>query len=203
MAGLGPRVVARRPRMRAGRFPAASLAIGGLAVIAGAAGLVVVLGLVAPPPPNHPPAPGRVVAGDLVFELQSAGWIAHDDMGGPVPTSVANGYQMPASMMPGMPDHGAHRLYLEAVLSNTGTALAGFGPREFSVRAATGQTWPLDQPATFEAASLAPGQTRSLDLLFDVPESISKLDLVWTHGGQVQLVQVGAPAPPAEHDHGG
>lgn len=174
--------------------------VAGVAVAACAAGLVLLLSLVAPPPPNIPAPPGRLVAGDLVFQVQDTGWITHDDIGGPAPPSVENGFQMPASMMPGMPDHGIHRLYLEAVLSNTGWSDDGFAPREFSVRSATGETWALDQPATFQAGSLGPGQARSLDLLFDVPEAVSQLDLVWTHGGQVQLVRVGA-APPPIHDH--
>jgi hypothetical protein len=202
MAGLRSGVVRRRPRARAGPSRAGALVVAGLAAAAGAAGLVLLLSLVAPPPPSPAPTPGRLLAGDLVFQVQGSGWITHDDIGGPAPASVENGFQMPASMMPGMPDHGVHRLYLEAVLSNTGWSHDGFAPREFSVRSATGETWALDQPATFEAGSLGPGQARSLDLLFDVPEAVSQLDLVWTHGGQVQFVQVGA-APPPIHVHPG
>jgi len=195
-------VVGRRPRARAGPSRAGALTILGLAAAAGAAGAILFLTVVAPPPPDQPAAPGRLVAGDLVFDLQEAGWITHDDMGGPVPSSVENGFQMPASMMPGMPDEGVHRLYLEAVISNTGSGQAAFAPREFAVRSASGQTWALDEPATFQAASLEPGQSRSLDLLFDVPEAVSDLDLVWTHGGEVQFARVGASPPPI-HDHGG
>jgi hypothetical protein len=199
MAGQGSAAVRRRSR--APSRGAAALIIG-LAIVIGVAGFVLFLSLVAPPRPDPPAVPGRLVAGDLVLELQGAGWITHDDIGGPVPASVANGFQMPASMMPGMPDPGIHRLYLEAVLSNTGAAEAGFAPRDFSVRSTSGATWPLDQPATFEAASLRPGQTRSLDMLFDVPDSVSQLVLVWQHSGQLQSVQVGATPPPF-HDHSG
>ena len=201
MAGLGSGTARRRPRAPAGRSPAGALAVAGLATVAGVAGFVVFLSLVAPPPPEPPGAPGRLAAGDLVLELQSAGWIEHDDVGGPTPAAVQNGFQMPASMMPGMPDHGTHRLYLEAVLSNAGTGMVAFAPREFAVRAPGGSSWPLDQPATFASGTLQPGQVRSLDLLFDVPETVSQLDLVWAHGGQVQYVQVGATPPPA-HEHG-
>jgi hypothetical protein len=197
MAGHGS-VVRRRTRAPS---PAGAVLIAGLATVAGVAGFILFLSLVAPPRPDGPVTPGRLVAGDLVLELQNAGWIAHDDVGGPVPASVRDGFQMPASMMPGMPAPGTHRLYLEAVLSNAGAADAGFAPREFSVRSVAGATWSLDQPATFEAASLRPGQTRSLDLLFDVPDSVARLDLVWQHAGQLQTVQVGATPPPA-HDHG-
>jgi hypothetical protein len=86
------------------------------------------------------------------------------------------------------------------VLGNDGSGDAGFAPREFSVRSADGATWALDQPATFLAGSLQPGQTRSLDMLFDVPEAVQRLDLAWAHAGQVQLIPVGAAAPPV-HQH--
>src|SRR5215472_16852267 len=189
----------RRPPARA---RAGSVVITGLAAVVGVAGFVLFLTLVAPPRPDPPVVPGRLVAGDLVLELQGAGWITHDDVGGPVPASVENGFQMPASMMPGMPDPGIHRLYLEAVVSNTGSSEAAFTPHDFSVRSTSGATWPLNQPATFQAGSLQPGQTRSLDLLFDVPDSVANLDLVWAHAGQLQAVPVGA-APPPIHEHGG
>lgn len=198
MAGHGSAVIRRRSRAPS---PAGALVITALATVAGVVGFTLFLSVVAPPSPDPPVVPGRLVAGDLVLELQNAGWITHDDVGGPLPASVQDGFQMPASMMPGMPDPGIHRLYLEAVLSDTGTNEAAFAPRDFSVRSASGATWPLDQPATFEAASLRPGQTRSLDLLFDVPDSVANLDLVWAHAGQLQSVQVGATPPPI-HDHG-
>jgi hypothetical protein len=198
MAGHGSAAVRRRSRAPS---PAGAVLIAGLATVAGVAGFILFLSLVAPPRPDPPVVPGRLVAGDLVLELQNAGWITHDDVGGPVPASVQGGFQMPASMMPGMPDPGVHRLYLEAVLSNTGSGEAAFAPRDFSVRAATGATWPLDQPATFQTATLRPGQTRSLDLLFDVPDTVSQLNLVWAHAGQLQSLQVGATPPPI-HDHG-
>ena len=201
MAVLGPRGVRRRLRARRAPPRAGALVIAGLAVAAGVAGIVLLLGLVAPPPPELPSVAGRLVSGDLVLELQNAGWITHDDIGGPVPASVQNGFQMPASMMPGMPDPGIHRLYLEAVVSNTGASEAAFAPRDFSVRSRSGATWQLNQPATFRAASLQPGQTRSLDLLFDVPDTVADLDLVWAHAGQLQAAPVDA-APPPIHDHG-
>lgn len=199
MAGHGSAVIRRRPRAPS---PAGALVIIALATIAGVAGFVLFLSVVAPPRPDPPAAPGRLVAGDLVLELQNAGWITHDDIGGPLPASVQDGFQMPASMMPGMPDPGIHRLYLEAVISDTGSGEAAFAPRDFSVRSTSGATWPLNQPATFQAASLQPGQTRSLDLLFDVPDSVADLDLVWAHEGQLQAMQVSATPPPI-HDHGG
>src|SRR5215470_1513139 len=126
MAGHGSAVVRRRSRAPS---PTGALVITALATIAGVAGFILFLSVVAPPRPDAVVVPGRLVAGDLVLELQNAGWITHDEVGGPVPSSVQNGFQMPASMMPGMPLPGTHRLYLEAVLSNAGSGVAGFGPR--------------------------------------------------------------------------
>jgi len=108
---------------------------------------------------------------------------------------------MPASMMPGMPDPGTHRLYLEVVLSDLGVASASYAPQEFSVRSPAGREWPLNEPASFGRGSLAPGQTRSLDLLFDVPDSESRLDLVWAHGGAAGSLGIDA-RPPPPHQHG-
>src|SRR5258708_37424054 len=191
MAGLGSGAVRRRSRAPGASSPAGALAVAGLAAAAGVAGFILFLSLLAPPRPGAPGQPGRVVAGNLVLELQNAGWITHDDIGGPTPADATDGFQMPASMMPGMPDHGVHRLYLEAVISDVGSSDAAYTPREFSVRAPDGATWALSSPSTFVAGSLQPGQTRSLDLLFDVPEAVTALQLQWTHDGQVQLVPVG------------
>jgi hypothetical protein len=199
MAGHGSAVIRRRSRAPS---PAGALVITALATIAGVAGFILFLSVVAPPRPDPEVVPGRLVAGDLVLELQNAGWITHDDIGGPLPASVQDGFQMPASMMPGMPNPGIHRLYLEAVVSNAGSNEAAFAPGDFSVRSTSGATWPLNQPATFQAASLRPGQTRSLDLLFDVPDSVADLDLVWSHSGQLQATRISA-APPPIHNHGG
>jgi hypothetical protein len=199
MAGHGSAVFRRRQRAPS---PAGALVIIALVTIAGVAGFILFLSIVAPPRADPPVVPGRLVAGDLVLELQNAGWIMHDEIGGPVPAGVEDGFQMPASTMPGMPDPGTHRLYLQAVVGNTGSGDATFAPRDFSVRSTSGATWPLNQPATFAAASLQPGQTRSLDLLFDVPDTVADLDLVWAHAGQLEEVPVDA-APPPIHDHGG
>src|SRR5215472_3079556 len=114
MAGHGSAVVRRRSRAPS---PTGALVITALATIAGVAGFILFLSVAAPPRSDPPVVPGRLVAGDLELELQNAGWITHDDIGGPVPASVQDGYQMPASMMPGMPNPGIHRLYLEAVVS--------------------------------------------------------------------------------------
>lgn len=190
----------RRPRTST-RVSSRALLVIGLGLSAGLVGLVLVLGLVAPPRPAPRTDPGTILAGDLSLQVQNSAWITHDDVGGPTPAGLPAGFQMPASMMPGMPDHGAHRLYLEAVLSDIGQADASFGPQEFSVRARDGRTWPLNQPASFTPGSLRPGQQRSLDLLFDMPESVSDVVLTWTHGGELQSISIDAQ-PPSPHGHG-
>jgi hypothetical protein len=200
MAGHGSAVIRRRQRAPS---PAGALVITAIATIVGVAGFILFLSVAAPPRSDPQAVPGQLVAGDLVLQLQNAAWITHDEIGGPVPASVENGFQMPASMMPGMPDPGIHRLYLEAVVSDTGSNEAAFTPHDFSVRSTSGAVWPLNQPATFQAGSLQPGQTRSLDLLFDVPDSVADLELVWAHAGQLQAVKVGATPPPAHQHDGG
>jgi hypothetical protein len=189
-----------RGGLRAPRGSSAGVvAVIGVAALAAAAGLVLLLGAVAPPRPDVQAPPGTLVAGDLQLQVQNTGWITHDDVGGPTPASIQNGFTMPASMMPGLPDHGTHRLYLEAVLSNVGQGTASFAPREFSVRAPSGRTWPLDEPPTFSAGSLQPGQMRSLDLLFDVPDTVTQLDLAWAHDGADGSISVDSRPPPHQH----
>ena len=200
MAGPTTLAVRRRSRAPARPSPGRFVVIGLVALVA-AGGLLLLLLAVAPPRPAPQPVPGELVAGDLTLQLQASGWITHDDVGGPTPGAVQNGFQMPASMMPGMPEHGTHRLYLEVVVSDLGSNGTSFAPGDFWVRSGN-TTWPLNRPATFAPGTLQPGQARSFDLLFDVPEAVSRLDLVWNHDGQAQSLAVDSPPPPA-HTHGG
>jgi len=201
MAVSRSRRAARARRLTASRPSRGALAVLGLAGAAGIAGVILLLGIFAPPRPAPAPAPGTLVAGDLSVQVQTSGWITHDDVGGPVPASVQNGFSMPASMMPGMPAAGTRRLYLEAVLSDVGQQTASYAPGEFAVRSPAGGEWPLNQPASFGPGTLAPGQTRSLDLLFDVPDTVARLDLAWSHQGTAGTISVDATPPPA-HQHG-
>jgi hypothetical protein len=174
-----------------------------VAVAAGAslAGLVLLLLLVAPPQLPAPATPGTLAAGFLTLQIQTTTWIVHDDVGGPLPTGVPDGFQMPASMMPGMPDHGTHRLYVEAEISDTGQAAASFAPADFSARSPGGRSWPLNKPPSFSAEALGPGQERSLDLFFDMPETVDASDLVWTHDGLIQSMPIDSrPPPPHVHE---
>src|SRR5207253_3274128 len=123
-----------RARARSQQALPGWLPVVGVALAAALAGLFLLLALVAPPRPAVPPEPGSITAGDLSLQIQTTSWITHDEVGGPTPGSVQNGFQMPASMMPGMPDHGTHRLYVEAEVSNPGQSDASISPQEFSVR---------------------------------------------------------------------
>src|SRR5215467_14375321 len=107
MAGPGTHVLRRRSRAPAPSSPGRFVVIG-LAALVAFGGLLLLLLTLAPPRPAPHPVAGRLTAGDLTLQLQSSGWITHDDVGGPTPAGVQDGFQMPASMMPGLPEHGSH-----------------------------------------------------------------------------------------------
>jgi hypothetical protein len=156
--------------------------------------------MVAPPRPEARGEPGTLEANGLRLQIQNSGWIAHDEVGGPTPASIQHGFEMPASMMPGMPAHGTERLFLEVVLSDIGQDAVSFTALEFSVRAPSGMSWKPNHPASFGPGSLRPGQGRSLDLFFDVPDGVTRLDLAWDHGGQLQSMPIDSrPSPPHIH----
>ena len=190
---------ARKTRRRPARFPAAGL-VTALAAGAALVGLALLLLLVAPPRPAAPSEPGKLRIGDLSLQIQDSGWITHDSIGGATP-APEQGFQMPASMMPGMPDEGRHRLYLEVVLQNAGSSGASFAPQEFALRAPDGRSWPLDQPASFDRTTLQPGQTRSLDLYFDIPDTVAQVQLAWAHDGDTEQLAIDS-RPPPPHQHG-
>lgn len=199
----GPRATAANVRHSARpstpRRPVGTLFV---ALAAGAAlvGLGLLFLLVAPPRPAALQAPGTLRSGDLSLQIQDSGWITHDTIGGATP-APDKGFQMPASMMPGMPDEGKHRLYLEVVLDDVGQSRAPFAPQEFTLRAPEGGSWPLNEPPSFGPASLEPGQTRSLDLMFDIPDTVSQVALAWEHDGEMQQLPIDS-RPPPPHNHG-
>ena len=68
------------------------------------------------------------------------------------------------------------------------------------MRSPGGRTWPLNQPAAFASGTLQPGQQRSLDLFFDMPDSLSASELAWAHDGQSQSLSIDS-RPPPPHSH--
>jgi hypothetical protein len=188
---------ALRPQVR--RRPVGIL-IAALAAGASLVGLGLLLLVVAPPRPAPLVEQGTLLSGDLSLRIQDTGWITHDTIGGATP-APDTGFQMPASMMPGMPDEGKHRLYIEVTLDDVGQASASFAPQEFTLRTPEGRSWPLDQPASFGPATLLPGQIRSLDLLFDIPDTVSQVLLAWNHDGETQQLAIDS-RPPPPHNHG-
>lgn len=184
---------------RPARIPAGAL-LTALAAAAGLLGCVLLLLLVAPPRPPQPSDAGTLRIGDLSLQIQDTGWITHDHIGGATP-APEKGFDMPASMMPGMPDEGKHRLYLEVVVEDTGTSSAAFAPREFTLRSPGGQTWALNDPPSFGPQTLMPGQMRSLDLYFDIPDTVAQVQLAWAHDGDMQQLAIDS-RPPPPHNHG-
>jgi hypothetical protein len=185
------------PSVRASPYGLGLLAAG---AAAGVAGVLLVLSMAAPPRPETPDQPGTLEANGLRLQIQNSGWITHDEVGGPTPASIRNGFDMPASMMPGMPAHGTERLFLEVVLSDVGGETVRFTPLEFSVRAPDGSSWRLNHPASFGPGALQPGQGRSLDLFFDIPDGVTRLQLAWDHDGRLQSTPIDA-RPPPPHIH--
>jgi hypothetical protein len=89
---------------------------------------------------------------------------------------------------------GTRRLFLETVVSNLGRDSASVAPQTFAVRASDGRSWPL-RPSTAvgsqpPAATLQPGEQRSLNLFADLPAGAQGLQLTWTHHGQSESVPV-------------
>ena len=197
--GRTPRGRHRQMRRHPARFPAAALVIA-LAAAAALLGLALLFLLLAPPRPGPPSGSGTLRIGDLSLQIQDSGWITHDSIGGATP-APEQGFQMPASMMPGMPDEGKHRLHVEVVLENAGSSGTSFAPQEFALRASDGRSWPLNEPASFERATLQPGQTRSLDLYFDIPDTVAQVQLAWAHDGDTEQLAIDS-RPPPPHNHG-
>jgi hypothetical protein len=154
--------------------PARAVAAAGLATAAGVAAFTLFVALLAPPATAAATeVPGRLAAGDLVLRVQWVGWMAHD----------------PAA--PSAP--GTRRLRLDATLSNLGRGVVAVVPGEFELSSADRDVPPVSGPA---AETLEPGRTCAIDLRFDVPETASRLDLLWVRDGQVLRLQV-APDQPA------
>lgn len=134
-------------------------------------------------------------AGALSLQAEMAEWVGHD-MGG---------QKMPPTMMPGMPEEGQRRLHVELTLRNSRGAGAGAEmarAREFRLISAHGGSWSALR-GSFEEAAVGPGQMRTEDLYFDVPEqeaNLQDLRLVWSRGGRKVYVILAADGDTAHQE---
>jgi mono/diheme cytochrome c family protein len=120
----------------------------------------------------------RATRGALELDLERVAWVRH----GVEAT--------PASMMPGMPARGEHRLHVEVVLASRGAER--FAADELVLVHADGAE---QAPALAETpiADVGPGQRLATSVDFDVREGERGLRLCWR--GQC-LMPLDAPAPP-------
>jgi uncharacterized protein DUF4352 len=103
-------------------------------------------------------------------------------------SSSAGGYQMPASMMPGMQAAGDNRLRVEVDLSNVSASVQRYSTTDFSLSGPGGKTWKVNgqEHSTLPvSANLQPGFSTTVDVYFDIPASDAKhLTLHWSRGGR-------------------
>jgi mono/diheme cytochrome c family protein len=141
----------------------------------------------------------EAVSAGVFLHVESAEWL-HDSMVHP-----ETGYKMPASMTPGMPLAGQDRLAVEVSLSNVSRGGQTFNVEELELSSADGAVWPLVSTEV-EALALAPGESVSSIIQFDVPESVPEVHLRWTRGGADVRLLTARPedhkkkAPPARPD---
>jgi hypothetical protein len=127
-------------------------------------------------------------AGGLALSVGTMTWMMN--------MKPSQGYQMPASEMPGMQSVGDNRLRVEVSLSNATTSLQRYSTTDFTVSGPGGKTWKTvgqlqehsDQPAS---ADLEPGFGTTIDLYFDIPSKQTKnLTLKWSRGGTTVSIPV-------------
>jgi mono/diheme cytochrome c family protein len=92
------------------------------------------------------------------------------------------GYQMPASMTPGMPLAGQERLAVEVSVRNTSRQRQELDVEELELVSTDDAVWPAVSSEVGHVM-LAPGEGVSTVVQFDVPEKLSSARLVWTRGG--------------------
>jgi hypothetical protein len=133
-------------------------------------------------------------SGGLALSVDTMRWMPNMK-----PTS--SGYQMPASMMPGMQPAGDNRLHVEISLGNVTTSVQRYSITDFTVSSPGGKPLHADSVAhsnTPVSADLAPGFETTTDIYFDIPAQQSKhLILKWSHGGSVVFIPVNTNGNPS------
>jgi hypothetical protein len=176
---------------------ASTLAVAGLTQLM--LGWLLALGSAAPPP-----QPSAVAADGVRARVVEARWIAHDHN---AETGTGPGYQMPLSMMPGMPADGQTRLAVSVTVANTAVSGRPMNPEdEFTLRdAASEESW---RPAadTFDGLSRL-GSRNAADgvIFFDLPEekqAEGQLYVDWKHAGRSVRLALRPGQDGGTHSHG-
>jgi hypothetical protein len=164
-------------------------------------------GLIARGPSAGPPEPHAALDGMQIAVAKSQ-FLSHEDMD-PIPLDPAApsgpvGYQMPGSMMPGMPAEGRTRLMIQLQLVNGVDKDRTVDPaNEFLLRDERGQTV-LTEGDTFGGLSrLTPSTGMAGALFFDVPTdgaASHQWVLEWKRGRHTARLAVTPGAVPA-HSH--
>lgn len=94
------------------------------------------------------------------------------------------GFQMPATMMPGTPEEGFQRVQLNLDFVNR-EASRQVSPADFSLVAEGRRVYPPNFGGSFVPTIIGPSQQFSTMLSFDIPESISSddVELLWAGDG--------------------
>jgi hypothetical protein len=139
--------------------------------------------------PSAGPVSQNATVDGLTTSVTTAAWSKMDhDMSGP-------GYQMPAQMMPGMPEQGKERLVLSVTVTNTtdGTRPIKVGD-EFVLRMGEGDQRVTPHSDTFgELPRLAAHNAVAGQLFFDLMrEDLARSSawLEWTHGGTTSRLSI-------------
>ena len=133
--------------------------------------------------------------GGLGLKVNQVVWMVND-MVDPGTKTNPHGFQMPASMMPGMQTSGEKRLRIELYIRDISNTTQRYRMAEFRLLGARGRSWaPLANAATrgaVLAANLYPGFQATIDLYFDLPASQGgkHLRLEWEHGGHIMFIPV-------------
>lgn len=148
--------------------------------------------------------PSAVAADGVAARVVETRWVAHDHN---AETGTGPGYQMPLSMMPGMPAEGQARLAVSITVTNTGSAGRPVNPNEeLTLRDAAGDESWRPVADTFDGLSRL-GSLSAADgvVFFDVPESKQageQFYVGWKHAGQSVRLAVRPGQDAGTHSHG-
>ncbi|HEU5475936.1 MAG TPA: hypothetical protein VFV67_35370 [Actinophytocola sp.] len=172
-------------------------------VVLAALALAVVGGVQLFAAPNSEPMveAGPVATMDsLTTQVETATWTEMDhDMSGTTP-----GYQMPAGMMPGMPEGDDQRLAVQVTVTNTSSGTRPMRPaEEFTLRAGKdGRSIPAQTDTFSELPRLPAGNAVKGILFFDLPPAdlAESAWIEWKRGDKI--TRLALPMDTASGGHG-